>query len=334
MSKFKGYKLNPETLLYEIKEVSRKSRYIKGFAVIVAGTSLFVLYLWLYTSVLGMDLPKTVILKKNNAHWASKVELMNRRLDNDDAVLAGLQMRDDNIYRSLFGMNDISPEVRNAGFGGVDRYAFLDAIDHNSQLKRTAVRLDVLTKKTYVQSKSFDEVAAVSKRAGDMASCIPAIPPINPNPASYRQSSPFGYRRDPFTGASKMHTGNDFACHDGNPVYATGDGTVENVSFDFFGYGNSVTVNHGFGYKTRYAHMSIINVVEGMKIRRGDCLGQSGNSGRSTGSHLHYEVIYKGNYVNPSNYYDLEMSPKEYAELVNARAKDSKVDLQPFHRRR
>ena len=195
--------------------------------------------------------------------------------------------------------------------------------------------MDVLTKKSYVQSKSFDEVAQLSKRAGDMASCIPAIPPINPDPSKYRLSSGFGYRTDPVYGRSARHTGVDFAMKPGNPIYSTGDGVVESVKFEFFGYGNQVVIDHGFGYKTRYAHMRNIGVVEGMKVKRGECIGESGNSGKSTGPHLHYEVIYKGSPVNPSNYYDLAITPEEYAEMVqNTADLSEKLTLHPSHRKK
>ncbi len=243
-------------------------------------------------------------------------------------------MRDDDIYRSIFGMDEIPSEVRNAGFGGVNRYAHYDGVDPDGLLKGTAVRLDVLTKKSYVQSRSFDEVAALSKRAGDMASCIPAIPPVNPDPAKYRLSSGFGYRSDPFSGRTTRHTGVDFAMKPGNPVYVTGDGVVESVSFEFFGYGNSVVIDHGFGYKTRYAHLKSIGLVEGMKVKRGECIGLSGNSGKSSGPHLHYEVIYKNNHVNPTNYYDLSITPEEYATMVQNTADASeRITLHPSHRK-
>jgi murein DD-endopeptidase MepM/ murein hydrolase activator NlpD len=195
--------------------------------------------------------------------------------------------------------------------------------------------MDVLTKKTYVQSKSFDEVAQLSKRAGDMASCIPAIPPINPTPGTYRFSSGFGYRVDPVYGRSARHGGVDFAMPPGNPVYSTGDGVVEKVSFEFFGYGNQVVIDHGFGYKTRYAHLKSVGVVEGMKVKRGECIGESGNSGRSSGPHLHYEVLYKGAPVNPANYFDLTITPEEYATMVQNTADASgRVTLHPSHKKR
>ena len=319
--------------MYEVRKRSRASQAIKSVTLLALSVILAVVYFWIYTSVLGLELPKTALLKKQNAEWCSRMEVMNRQLDNYEDVLTSLQMRDDDIYRSIFGMHEIPSEVRQAGFGGVNRYAHLEGLDQSGLLKNTAMRMDILTKMSYVQSKSFDEVAQLSKRAGDMASCIPAIPPVNPDPSKYRLSSGFGYRTDPVYGRSARHTGVDFAMPSGNPIYVTGDGVVESVKFEFFGYGNQVLIDHGFGYKTRYAHMRNIGVVEGMKVKRGECIGESGNSGKSTGPHLHYEVIYKGNPVNPSNYYDLSITPEEYATMVqNTADMSEKMTLHPSHR--
>ena len=333
MSKNKNYIFNSRTLMYEVRKRSRTSQAIKSAVMLSSSVVLAVLYFWIYTSVLGFELPKTALLKKQNAEWCSKMEVMNRQLDSYEDALTSLQMRDDDIYRSIFGMHEIPAEVRKAGFGGVNRYAHLEGLDQSGLLRNTTMRMDVLTKMSYVQSKSFDEVAQLSKRAGDMASCIPAIPPINPDKSKYRLSSSFGYRTDPVYGRSARHQGVDFAMDSGNPIYVTGDGVVESVKFEFFGYGNQVVVDHGFGYKTRYAHMRNIGVVEGMKVKRGECLGESGNSGKSTGPHLHYEVIYKGSPVNPSNYYDLSITPEEYATMVQNTADVSeKMTLHPSHR--
>ncbi len=300
-----------------------KSKVFKGLRLFAGSVAVAVLYLWIFTSVLGYDLPKTAFLKAERARWDARIDLMNTKLDRYAETLEALRVRDDDIYRSIFGMNEIPSGVREAGIGGVDKYEFLDGLEDNNRLKNTALRLDRLTRRTYVQSKSFDEVASVSKTAGDMASCIPAIPPIVPDEAKYRLSSRFGYRSDPFTGNSKMHTGLDFAMKIGNPVYATGDGVVESVKFEFIGYGNSVTIDHGFGYKTIYAHLNSVKVIEGMKVKRGDCIAESGKSGRSSGPHLHYEVVYKGQKVNPANYLDMSMSVSEYSAMVRMRENES-----------
>ena len=181
MSKNKTYRFNPQTLSYEVVKRSKRSRVFKTAALFVVSLCMTGLYSWIYSSVLGLESPKMVLLKKENAAWTSKIEVLDKQLDEYDEALVSLQMRDDDIYRSIFGMYEIPAEVREAGFGGVNRYSHYDILDADSPLKNIAVRMDVLTKKTFVQSRSFDEVALLSKRAGDMASCIPAIPPVNPD---------------------------------------------------------------------------------------------------------------------------------------------------------
>lgn len=321
------YVLNPETLIYEIKEVSLKHKILKSFLLFAGSVGLAFLYAWLFSSVLGYDLPKTALLKAENAKWSGKMDIMNTHLDRYEEALNAFQVRDDDVYRSIFGMDEISADVRNAGIGGVDRYAYLDGLQKDNLLKNTAMRLDHVARMAYVQDKSFDEVAVVAQNAGNMADCIPTISPVVPDPAKYRITSPFGYRMDPINGTVKMHTGVDFAMKVGNPVYATGDGVVEKVEFDFFGYGNMVTISHGFGYDTKYAHLNTITVTEGMKIKRGDCIGEVGRSGRTTGSHLHYEVLYKGTRVNPYNYYDMSVPINEYLTMVHKREDESQAVL-------
>lgn len=334
MSKFKKYSLNPETLMYELREVSKRTIFAKATLVFLGSVALAVLYFFLYTSVLGQESPKMAILRRNNARWVSRMEVLNRRLDGYESTLKALESRNDDIYRSIFGMNEIPDELRHSGIGGLSRYDYLADAQPGSPLRSTAVRLDNLTKESYVQSKSFDEVATLSRRAGDMASCIPAIPPFSPEKGKYTLSSPFGYRNDPLSGETRYHDGQDFAMKPGTPVYTTGDGVVEYVKFSFTGYGNEILIDHGFGYKTRYAHMSIISVAEGMKLKRGDCIGESGNSGKSTGPHLHYEVLYRDERVNPMNYLDMDMSVQEYSEMVRKRGDETKELLQQSFRTR
>lgn len=319
------YIFNKDTLSYEEIKDPRRYKLTKGALLFIGSVLLSVVYLWLYTSVLGFELPKTVLLQKKNAKLSSDYEVLNKEIDRSALYLASIQLRDNDIYRSIFGMNEIPAEVRNAGFGGVNRYAYLKNIDFSGLLTHTEMRLDILTKKACVQSRSFDEVESVSRKAGSMMACIPSIPPMMPDREIYRISSSFGFRSDPFTGKYKRHTGMDFACKPGNVIRSTADGEVVKVGFDFFGYGNFVIVDHGFGYKTRYAHLSRIAVAEGMKVSRGSMVGESGNSGRSSGPHLHYEVMYRDNYVNPLNFMDLDMTPEEYSEFSDGTVDDNEA---------
>ena len=312
--KKKRYILNPETLV--IEERKRRHRLLKVLGVTTAGAALFVLYMVLSVWVLGKDLPKTAVLRRQNTDWLLRLEQLSARMDHSEEVLDLLAVRDDRIYRSVYGMDEIPPEVRLARPDGENRYPDLAGLDRNHFLWQTVRRLDGLEKRAYVQSKSFDDVEALAQVAGDKASHIPAIPPMSTDPGSFHLSSPFGYRSDPLTGASKMHTGMDFSCDPGNPVYATGDGTVILVESDFYGYGNHIEVDHGFGYVSRYSHLSDMYAYVGQKVLRGDCIALSGKSGRVTGPHLHYEILYRHDFVNPSAYMDLSISPEDYAAMV------------------
>lgn len=334
MSKFKIYKFNPETLLYEIKEVSKRTLFTKAALVFLGSVILAVFYFWVYTFVLGHESPKTAILKHNNTRWLTRIEVMNRNLDGYESSLKELESRNSDIYRSIFGMNQVPTAALGQGYTGPVDPELLAEISPASPLTATCARLDAMTREVFVQTKSFDEVASLSKRAGDMASCIPAIPPFVPDRSKYNVSSPFGYRTDPVYGGSEYHSGQDFSMKIGTPIYVTGDGVVESTNFSFNGYGNEVVVDHGFGYKTRYAHLSIISVGEGMKLKRGDCIGESGNSGKSTGAHLHYEVVYRGERVNPMNFLDLDMSVDEYKTMVSNRSSSTKELLQQSFRTR
>ena len=311
LSRIEKYILNPETLMAELKEEPRHGGW-KALLVVLSGILLFLFYLWFYVSVLGLDLPKTAILKRQNADWNSRIDRLSQQLDQHDERLDLLEVRDDRIYRSVYGMDEIPQAVRLAGFSDGNRYASLEG----TSLQYIVRRVDVMEKRVYIQSKSFEDVISVQRTAGDRAAHIPAIPPMSTDPSTYRLTSPFGYRSDPLLGVGKRHTGMDFACDPGNPIYATGDGVVIKAAHEGKGYGNHVEVDHGFGYVTRYAHMSRIDVVEGQKVRRGDFLGLSGRSGRVTGPHLHYEVIYRKDYVNPALYMDLDIPAKDYAEMV------------------
>ena len=301
---------NPLTLSYEIKKDSRLTGLIKSL-IFLAITLVVTILILVIQVALGYDLPKTAMLRKKNAKLTSKVALLNRQLEQHNENLYALQVRDDGIYRSIFGMNAIPDEVRNSGFSGINRYS-----EYDGSLKDVAQKLDRLMKKTYIQSKSFDEVSLLSKRMEEMVMCIPAIPPMVPDDSKYRFSSPFGWRFHPIYHTQKMHTGVDLVMDTGTPLYATGDGVVHTVKSEATGYGRQIVIDHGFGYKTRYAHMHEVILKVGTPVKRGDCVGFSGNTGSSTGAHLHYEVLYKDNQVNPANYYDLSMTPEEYMTMI------------------
>ena len=259
-------------------------------------------------------------MERDAREWHSKLDLLQRRLTAASASLEEMEHRDNSLYRSVFGMDPISDDIRNAGYGGVDRYADIKERDFTGRLTSAMMLSDILLKKAYIQSKSFDQVMLVSERAAEMAVCAPTIPPVDYT--HVRQASGFGTRMDPILkDRYGRHLGVDLAPKsgkEGEPIYVTGNGVVTQVGFDAGGYGRYVLVDHGFGYKTRYAHLSKALVVKGQEVTRGQMIAEMGNTGRSTGTHLHYEVIYMGRHVNPVNYYNKDILPEDYAAIIGS----------------
>lgn len=315
MAGAKKYRFNFGTLSYELDKVSPLRHLWRGIGIFILSFALFILFVWIMTDVFHVDMPKTMILRMKNDHWHSKVEQLNRRMDSYDEALSAMQERDDHVYRSLFGLNEIPSSVRESGLAGINRYVTLE--EKNLTLAAARKRLDRLVKKAVVQSRSYDEVEALTARAGDIAGHIPAICPLSTVPGTFRYTSSFGYRTDPvYKGRGERHEGIDLACPTGTPVYAPGDGVVEMAEY-YHGYGNLIVINHGFGYKTRYGHLSEMSVVKGQRITRGQNIGFVGCTGKSTGSHLHYEVRFRDTPVDPIAFFDMEMTPEDYHSVVS-----------------
>lgn len=318
----KEYILNRETLDYDV--VEQPSEFRRWFKTIllytVSSVSVFILSLFLLTDVFNLKTPGRMIVERDAREWHSKLDLLQRRLTAASASLEEMEHRDNSLYRSVFGMDPISDDIRNAGYGGVDRYADIKERDFTGRLTSAMMLSDILLKKAYIQSKSFDQVMLVSERAAEMAVCAPTIPPVDYT--HVRQASGFGTRMDPILkDRYGRHLGVDLAPKsgkEGEPIYVTGNGVVTQVGFDAGGYGRYVLVDHGFGYKTRYAHLSKALVVKGQEVTRGQMIAEMGNTGRSTGIHLHYEVIYMGRHVNPVNYYNKDILPEDYAAIIGS----------------
>lgn len=262
-----------------------------------------------------IDSPKEKLLKKENSQLKAQYELLNKRMEQVSAVLEDIERRDDEIYRVIFEAEPIPKEIREAGFGGVNRYKKLDGYRNSELIKESAIKLDQITKQLYIQSKSFDEVYDMAVRKEEMLASIPAIQPVS-NKELKRMASGYGMRMHPIYKRRKMHTGMDFSAERGTEIYATGNGTVIHVEKSRRGYGNHVVIDHGYGYQTLYAHMSNFNVRRGEKVRRGQVIGYIGNTGTSVAPHLHYEVHKNGEKVNPINYYFNDLTPEEYEKMI------------------
>jgi murein DD-endopeptidase MepM/ murein hydrolase activator NlpD len=312
MSKIK-FKYNPETLTYEPIATGMRSVIRRIFTYSMFSAVLGVFYFLGYSYLL--DSPKEKRLVRENSRLLSQYEIMDKKLQQIQTVLDDIQQRDENVYRVIYQANSIPNSVRRAGFGGINRYKHLENLDNAELVINTAEKLDVIMKQLYVQSKSFDEIVDLTLRKEEMLRCTPAIQPIS-NKDLRRTASGYGWRIDPIYKVKKFHEGMDFSAPIGTEVYATGDGVVKRVIRSQGGYGNHIEIDHGFGYSTVYAHLNDFNVKRGQKIKRGDVIGFVGNTGKSTGPHLHYEVRVKCRPVNPAHYYFQDLAPEQYEEMI------------------
>lgn len=270
-----------------------------------------------YTYNLYFQSPVEARLEKENEELKYYYELLQREMVEASDMLTSLQERDDNVYRVIFEAEPIPASIRDAGVGGVNRYREIT----NKNLEREDLvvdlhqTLDKLKKQMYIQTKSYDELLDMAANKDNFFAAIPAIQPVS-NDELKRLSSGYGMRMHPILKVRKLHPGIDFSAPKGTPIYATGDGEVKRVHTSLGGYGRQVEIDHGYGYVTKYAHMEMFNVKKGQKVKRGECIGYVGNSGRSTAPHLHYEVHKDGKKINPVHYFHQDLNPTEYEEIL------------------
>ena len=312
------YKFNPESLSFDKIRLGVKAILLRSLAYIIGSILIAVVLNFVFG--LFFDSPREKALKREIEQLTLQYDLIHREMGNLETVIDHLQETDDNLYRTIFGAEPVQSTQRQAGIGGVNRYDELEGFNNSKLVIETAKKLDVIRKKVYVQSKSFDELILLAREKEDMLRSIPAIIPISTKDLS-RIASGFGLRIHPVYKISKLHAGMDFTAPLGTEVYASGDGTVKSVLSSKRGMGNYIVINHGFGYTSIYAHLESFNVKEGRKVRRGDIIGFVGNTGMSVAPHLHYEIKLNEVNVDPVNYFFNDLSPAEYEKMVEIASK-------------
>lgn len=315
MAKFKKekYVYNASTLHFEKVPTNWRRRILLTF--LFACSSLFVGIILMLIAYQFIDSPKEAKLKQDIGTLEDQIKLMNRQFDQSSEVLDDLRERDKNIYRVLFESEPIPDEIWQAGIGGAQRYKELQTYNNSELLIRARKKLDKLRSQLAIQSKSYDQISILVKNKEEFLACIPSIQPIA-NKDLKRIASGFGVRIDPVYGTPRMHTGIDFTAVIGTPIYATGKGIIETVTSNSGGYGNEVIVDHGYGYKTLYGHMSRFNCKPGQKVNRGEIIGFVGSTGKSVGPHVHYEVIYHDEKINPIHFFYNDLTQEQYAQIL------------------
>lgn len=308
------YKLNTESLNFEVIKIPFRHKTRRFIFLFVMSIVLFFAYTQLYSHF--FESPKIMLLKSQNTNIQLKYDLLLKDVENADEIITQINNRDENLYRTIFALDKIS-------YTTAKRKTDFQKSNLFNDVAKTFTVLDDFRRKVYIQSKSFDEISQYAADMEKMTLCMPAIPPIDLR--KMRSYDRFGMRKDPFNGLPRFHAGNDLSGDVGTPIYATGDGTVVRANYSP-SYGNVIDIDHGFGYLTRYAHLSEILVPEGKKVKRGEKIGLMGSTGsRSTGPHLHYEVRLRGEPTNPRKFF-IQPSDVNYNEIIN-KAKHEQMEI-------
>jgi hypothetical protein len=314
MARIKYY-YDTETCKYERIKTTSGDIFLNALGLLSLTLAMAVGLVVLYSNY--FESPRELLLSNEVKEMEYLYQNLSKEVNKLDNELAHLEHRDDNIYRAVLGAEPIDKSVREAGVGGVDRYEDIKKKDlvHEDFLIKLHERVDKLKRKVYIESKSQDDVIALAENKEKLFAAIPAIQPVA-NKELIALASGFGMRIHPVYKVRKMHTGVDFAAAIGTPIYATADGIIDKLEVSFSGYGKQLEIDHGFGYRTRFAHMHGFAVRLGQKVKRGDLIGYVGETGLSTAPHLHYEVFVNGIHVNPIHYFFNDLNAKEYEKVI------------------
>lgn len=258
-------------------------------------------------------------LLEENQKLQANIEVTKKSIDVQISDLELMARRDNSSYRTIYEIPEISLKDRQQAQRKINGFQQLNDDKQTQSAADLLLEFETLKRMVYVQSKSFDAIAKLVESKDKAIECIPSIRPILMR--GIRISALFGYRNDPISGRRAMHEGMDFSGQKGTPIHAAGRGIVEKAEGAFYGYGNVILINHGYGYKTLYAHLSKIGVQVGQKVDRGEIIGALGSTGKSTGPHLHYEVHYRNEPINPINFFSDDMTQEDYDKILRSIAR-------------
>ncbi len=318
------YVYNEHTLQYEKHRLSRKDKLRRSFyftsAVLLTAVLMFVFAYQYFPT------PKEKLVQKEKeqlefylSHLTEEYEVLSEKIES-------LHEKDGQINRMILGTKPIDDGIWNGGIGGHDKYAFLgNQMETGKMLKENLERVDELKLKIEIQKNSLDSLYKVAVVKEKKLASIPSIKPVKETALrkDVKFLSGFGTRIHPIHKLRRFHKGIDFTAPTGTDIQATGNGRVASINKEGSGYGKHVLIDHGYGYKTLYAHMHTISVKEGAIVKKGQKIGLVGSTGSSTGAHLHYEVWLNGVAINPIDYCLDGLTAKEYQDLVKRASTDN-----------
>jgi len=310
----KKYYINPETLRYERVKLTRQQLYryvgLFSFGLICLAILMRFGFERLYPT------PREIIYQQENNNLRSELAALNIDLQDVEYKLADLRNRDDRFYRAILSLDPIPSTIRTLGTGGAENGQHLRNLREPGMVMTVSKRIDKISNKVRLQNHSLTAVLGEALDKQEFLAHKPSINPISPADPCWLTST-YGYRNDPYTGKRTAHHGIDLAGPEGLDIHCAGAGTVLYAKINRYGYGKEVVVDHGFGYRTTYAHLRDIYVEKGQKLTRGEVVGSLGSTGRSTGPHLHYEIRKDGRAVNPFYFFYENLSSEEYTLLAS-----------------
>ncbi len=315
----KSYKFNPETLTYDVIPTPLRLRIYRILREVFIGFILASIVTFLFSYF--FHTPKMYAISRANSELRLKHAILQDKINTSSTRLADIRHRDTYVYRKLFGTDSMAIENIYTPYPA-QKYASIADGPYSSSMLKSWMDIDAMARLMYLESKSLDQLQILAKDKEMMSLSVPAIWPVDRKSMNTPHIGRYGYRNHPILRRYQMHTGVDLGAPKGTPVYATGNGVIVENAQTHNGYGNYIVVDHGMGYKTRYAHLNKSLVAVGQNVVRGEIIGEVGSTGRSTGPHLHYEVILMGQTVDPINYFSLDMDEAEFERVIDM-AKDT-----------
>ena len=316
MKKIK-YFYNTNTLRYEKQVVPLRVALLRIFAFI--STAIVTGLIIVAIAFRFLDSPKEKLLKIQ----LERTEDQNRRYADMvveiDGRLKQLEKRDNEVYRSIFEASPIPDSARAKEIENKKELQKVAKMDNEELTDGLYKTLNILYNRVMHQEKSYKEIGDMVRNKEKLLASTPAIQPVS-NKDLNRLSSGFSYRIDPIYKTVKFHAGLDFSAPQGTPIYATANGVVRVAGNLGNGYGNHVIINHGYQYSTLYGHMYRIKVRVGQSIKRGEVIGYVGNTGKSTGPHVHYEVMKGVRHLDPIYFFYNDLTPEQYQQILKIAA--------------
>ncbi len=305
------YFLDYTDLQYKRVRLPWKSKIIRTFLWIVASVAITIFYNYIFDKTAGS--PKEKVLNQEIEDLKLRYSLLDRKIDRNLKIMDNLELSDGNRYRPVLDMETIPESYRNMGIGGTNRFEELEGFVNSGLMVSIRKKVDVLKNRTIIQTESFNSVEETKNEWKREMEYLPMISPVN---VIYRLGEGIRFREiHPVLGTPQWHHGQDFTTPYGTEVFATGSGKVIEAGWKG-GFGNCIVIDHGYGYRSTYGHLSKINVTVGLNVKRGDKIGLTGSTGTSSGPHLHYQIDLYGQYKNPLYYFNNDLTEDEYFEMI------------------